>query len=143
MTPPAPAGAARASASNESRSTPSNRAIASVTLVAFSVHFGSDYPGEMHFTDNPLFEQDGEAIKHKCFLSFQVPADGGTNLLLLGYEDELVRVDGTWKFRSRRVGPLQRNRAHGELRRRVAVDLGENGADLDENPCLGPHQKDA
>ncbi len=76
-------------------------------LVAFSKQFGSDYPGAMHFTDNHLFEQDGDAMKHKCFLSFQAPADGGTNLLLLGYEDELVRVDGTWKFRSRRVGPLR------------------------------------
>ncbi len=76
-------------------------------LVAFSKQFGIDYPGAMHFTDNHLFEQDGDAMKHKCFLSFQVPSDGGTNLILVGYEDELVRVDGTWKFRSRRVGPLR------------------------------------
>jgi hypothetical protein len=75
-------------------------------LVAFSEQFGTDYPGAMHFTDNHLFEQDGDAMKHKCFLSFQVPSDGGTNLILVGYEDELVRVDGAWKFRSRRVGPL-------------------------------------
>ncbi len=76
-------------------------------LVAFSKQFGNDYPGAMHFTDNHLFEQDGDAMKHKCFLSFQVPSDGGTNLILVGYEDELLRVDGAWKFRSRRVGPLK------------------------------------
>jgi len=76
-------------------------------LVAFSEQFGRDYPGAMHFTDNHLFEPDGEAMKHKCFLSFQVPSDGGTSLTLVGYEDELVRVDGAWKFRSRRVGPLR------------------------------------
>ncbi len=76
-------------------------------LVAFSKQFGSDYPGAMHFTDNHLFEQDGDAMNHKCFLSFQVPSDGGTNVILVGYQDELVRVDGAWKFRFRRVGPLK------------------------------------
>ena len=76
-------------------------------LIAFGRQFGTDYPGAMHFTDNHLFEHDGDAMKHKCFLSFQVPSDGGTNLVLVGYEDELVRVDGAWKFCSRRVGPLK------------------------------------
>ena len=76
-------------------------------LIAFSRQFGTDYPGAMHFTDNHLFEQDGDAMKHKCFLSFQVPTDAGTNLILVGYEDELVRVDGAWKFSVRHVGPLK------------------------------------
>ncbi len=75
-------------------------------LVAFSEQFGTDYPGAMHFTDNHLFEQDGDTMKHKCFLSFQVPSEDGTNLILVGYEDDLVKIDGAWKFRSRRVGPL-------------------------------------
>ena len=75
-------------------------------LVAFCKQFGTDYPGAMHFTDNHLFYPEGEAMKHKCFLSFQVPSEGGTNVILVGYEDDLVKIDGAWKFRSRRVGPL-------------------------------------
>ena len=75
-------------------------------LVAFSDQFGKDYPGSMHFTDNHLFEADGDVMRHKCFLSFQVPADGGTNVILAGYDDELVRDGGGWKFRARRVGAL-------------------------------------
>jgi len=60
----------------------------------------------MHFTDNHLFEQDGGVVRHWCFLSYQIPAKNGTHLMLLGYEDELVKVDGEWRFRARRVAPL-------------------------------------
>lgn len=76
-------------------------------LIAFSEKFGSDYPGALHFTDNHLFALEGDVVKHRCFLSFQVPSETGVNLVLAGYEDELVRVDGAWRFRSRRVGPLK------------------------------------
>lgn len=76
-------------------------------LVAFCEQLAKDYPGAMHFTDNHLFEQDGEVVQHRCFLSFQVPGDTGTDVMLLGYEDEIVKVDGEWRFRVRRVGPLQ------------------------------------
>ena len=75
-------------------------------LIAFSDKFHTDYPGCMHMTDNHLFEPDGAVMKHKCFLSFQVPREGGTQIVLVGYQDELVRVAGAWRFRSRRVGPL-------------------------------------
>lgn len=76
-------------------------------LVAFCKQFGTDYPGAMHFTDNHLFQHDGDTVQHKCFLSFQIPAEGGTTVILVGYEDELVQVGGAWKFRTRRVGPLR------------------------------------
>jgi hypothetical protein len=78
-------------------------------LVEFARQFGSDYPGAMHFTDNHLFEPDGDAMKHKCFLSFQVPTEDSTNLILVGYQDELVKIDGAWKFRIRQVGPLNKS----------------------------------
>ena len=61
----------------------------------------------MHFTDNHLFEQDGGLVRHRCFLSFQVPVEDRTEIWLLGYEDEIAKVDGEWRFRVRRVGPLQ------------------------------------
>lgn len=84
------------------------RAEGRAALVAFADAFAKDYPGSMHFTDNHLFESDGDVLRHKCFLSFQVPAEAGTNVILAGYDDELVRVDGAWKFRSRLVGALRK-----------------------------------
>ncbi len=75
-------------------------------LITFAVGFAKQYPGAMHFTDNHLFEQDGDVVKHKCFLSFQIPSEGPPTIALVGYEDKLVRVDGEWKFSERLVGPL-------------------------------------
>lgn len=75
-------------------------------LIKFAADFFKQYPGAMHFTDNHLFELDGDMVKHKCFLSFQIPTEGGPTIALVGYDDELVRVNGDWKFRSRTVGPL-------------------------------------
>lgn len=75
-------------------------------LVAFCDQLARDYPGAMHFTDNHLFEQDGELVRHRCFLSFQVPVKDRTDIRLLGYEDEIAKVDGEWRFRVRRVAPL-------------------------------------
>ena len=76
-------------------------------LVAFCDQLARDYPGAMHFTDNHLFEQDGDLVRHRCFLSFQVPVEDRTDIWLLGYEDEITKVDGEWRFRVRRVGPLR------------------------------------
>jgi hypothetical protein len=56
-------------------------------------------------------EPDGDAMKHKCFLSFQVPTEDGTNLVLVGYQAQLVKVDGAWKLRIRQVGPLKSSAA--------------------------------
>lgn len=39
-----------------------------------------------------------------------MPSDDGTEFMLLGYEDELVKMDGEWRFRSRRVAPLGSDR---------------------------------
>jgi hypothetical protein len=76
-------------------------------LIDFCDGLAKQFPGGMHFTDNHLFEQDGDLVRHKCFLSFQVPTEGRTDLMLLGYEDEIVRADGEWRFRQRNVRPLR------------------------------------
>lgn len=75
-------------------------------LIAFCDQLAVEFPGAMHFTDNHLFEEDGETMRHRCFLSFQVPKGETVDIWLLGYEDELVRMNGDWRFRSRRVAPL-------------------------------------
>lgn len=85
---------------------PAGHAEGRAELIAFCDGLARDYPGAMHFTDNHLFEPAGDGVRHRCFLSFQVPREGGTDVLLLAYEDDLVRVGGAWRFRSRRVAPL-------------------------------------
>ncbi len=85
---------------------PAGRAQGPEALAEFCRNTNAQYPGGMHFTDNHLFEQDGDAVRHKCFLSMQVPSPEGTQTLLLTYEDELRRVDGEWRFASRLCRPL-------------------------------------
>jgi len=75
-------------------------------LIALCQLFAEQFPGGMHFTDNHLFETLGDVVLHKCFLSYQIPTDKGTDVSMLGYEDEVVKVDGNWRFRSRRVAPI-------------------------------------
>jgi hypothetical protein len=75
-------------------------------LVAFCNRVAKDYQGAMHFTDSHLFETDGDLVQHRCFLSFQVPIEDRTDIWLLGYEDEITRGDGEWRFRARRVAPV-------------------------------------
>ena len=75
-------------------------------LIAFCRQLAEQFPGAMHFTDNHLFETTGDSVMHRCFLSFQVPTETGTEVTLLGYEDEVAQVAGEWRFRVRRVGPI-------------------------------------
>jgi hypothetical protein len=85
---------------------PSGRAEGRDELIAFCRKLAEQFPGSMHFSDNHLFEVQDGVVLHRCFLSFQVPTQTGTDVMLMGYEDELVEVDGDWRFRLRRVGPI-------------------------------------
>ena len=85
---------------------PAGRAEGRDGLIALCRQLFEQFPGAMHFSDNHLFDVQDEVVLHKCFLSFQVPSETGANVMLLGYDDELVQVDGDWRFRLRRVGPL-------------------------------------
>ena len=85
---------------------PAGRAEGRDQLIEFCDGLGEQYPGAMHFNDNHLFEVDGEVVLHKCFLSLQIPGEDGAAVVPLCYEDELVKVEGKWRFRLRRVAPL-------------------------------------
>ena len=85
---------------------PASHAEGHDALAGFCDELAVQSPGAMHFTDNHLFEEDVDLMRHRCFLSFQVPRDDDTEIWLLAYEDELIRVDGKWRFRIRRVAPL-------------------------------------
>lgn len=76
-------------------------------LIEFCNVTAKQFAGGMHFTDNHLFEEDGAVVRHKCYVSHQMPVDNATVVTLVGYTDELVKVDGEWRFRSRHVGPLR------------------------------------
>ena len=83
---------------------PAGQAEGRDALVAFCGQLAEAFPGGMHFTDNHLFEVDGDTCEHKCFLDFKVPTpDGSVASVLLGYEDFVVKVDGEWLFKRRDV----------------------------------------
>ena len=83
---------------------PAGQAEGREALVAFCGQLAEAFPGGMHFTDNHLFEVDGDTCQHKCFLDFKVPSpDGSVASVLLGYEDVIVKVDGEWLFQRRDV----------------------------------------
>lgn len=83
---------------------PAGHAEGREALVAFCGQLAEAFPGGMHFTDNHLFEVDGDSYEHKCFLDFKVPSpDGSVASILLGYEDVIVKVDGEWLFQRRDV----------------------------------------
>ncbi|MCY3572259.1 MAG: nuclear transport factor 2 family protein [Chloroflexi bacterium] len=83
---------------------PAGQAEGREALVAFCGQLAEAFPGGMHFTDNHLFEIDGDTCQHKCFLDFKVPSpDGSVASVLLGYEDVVVKVDGEWLFQRRDV----------------------------------------
>ncbi len=63
------------------------------------------YPVALHFTDHHLFEPQGEMVRHRCLLSVQAPTEDGVKTFLYRYDDELVQVEGRWRFRVRRVLP--------------------------------------
>jgi len=83
---------------------PAGQAEGREALVAFCGQLAEAFPGGMHFTDNHLFEIDGDTCNHKCFLDFKVPSpDGSVASVLLGYEDVVVKVEGEWLFQRRDV----------------------------------------
>lgn len=83
---------------------PAGQAEGREELVPFCGQLAEAFPGGMHFTDNHLFEMDGDTCHHKCFLDFKVPSpDGSVASILLGYEDVIVKVDGEWLFKRRDV----------------------------------------
>ena len=58
-----------------------------------------------HFISNPIIDVDGDTARAvTSSLVTRVPVGGEPRILLTGeYHDELVRVDGEWLFKVRRV----------------------------------------
>lgn len=78
-------------------------------LARFCKELNAKQPGGMHFNDNHIFEVDGDCIRHKCYLSMQVPADGvatNANVSVVVYHDVIVRTPDGLKFQSRLVKPM-------------------------------------
>ena len=85
---------------------PAGQAQGRAQLIALCHELAEQFPGGFHMTDNHLFELAGDVVRHTCHLSFQIPGEDGTQIWLLGYDDEIVNEGGDWKFRVRNVGPL-------------------------------------
>jgi 3-phenylpropionate/cinnamic acid dioxygenase small subunit len=76
-------------------------------------------PNSRHFVTNILVEVDGDTARSRCHLFVTTAADGGKPTMSLTgeYEDFLVRENGKWLFRERRV--------HVDGRHRTWPPLGE------------------
>ena len=73
-------------------------------IIEFNRDVRKRIAGSMHMNDNHLFEDAGDHVKHRCSLALHgVPAADGVITVLQTYDDEIVNVDGGWKFRLRLV----------------------------------------
>jgi ketosteroid isomerase-like protein len=58
------------------------------------------------FVHNHVVELNGDAATGTCYLDLRAVHDGQSMIGAGYYEDVYVRVDGVWKFRSRRLNLL-------------------------------------
>jgi SnoaL-like domain len=70
-----------------------------------TVHFKINKGRARHWNWNLLVEGDADEASLRCYLNAQRAGQGGSAVLQATglYDDALVRVDGSWRFRSRRV----------------------------------------
>ena len=80
-------------------------------LLGFAQEFWRDpkyqeWWGAQHWTTNMIIEGDGDkATLFAYHIMFTPDGQGATPALLAGYQDELSRVDGRWRFSKRKVIP--------------------------------------
>ena len=72
-------------------------------IVVFNENIYQALAGSMHFTDNHLFDKGDDFIRHRCYLALHIPSEDGVKSTLMTYDDEVVEVEGEWKFRARIV----------------------------------------
>ena len=71
-------------------------------LTAFAKGFAERMAGARHWNNNMIIEGDGDAASLRCYLLL---VRGGQVVTSARYEDTLRKVDGQWRFASRRVVP--------------------------------------
>ncbi|MEX2031233.1 MAG: nuclear transport factor 2 family protein [Dehalococcoidia bacterium] len=71
-------------------------------LATFANGFAERMAGARHWNNNLVIEGDGDQATLGCYLLLM---KGGQVLTSARYEDTLRRVDGAWRFASRRVIP--------------------------------------
>src|SRR3989441_8312443 len=62
-------------------------------------------PNLRHYVTNILTEVNGNEAHSRCFLLMtSTTKEGGTKIMIAGeYEDRLVKIDGRWLFKERKV----------------------------------------
>ncbi len=71
-------------------------------LEKFATEFASTQAGTRHWTNNLLIEGEGDRATLRCYLCLLKSGTGEPVTTGL-YTDELVRVDGAWRFAARVV----------------------------------------
>lgn len=71
-------------------------------LQAFAADFAVKMAGAEHWVSNQEINGDGETATHRCYLQL-IKVESGESLGRAKYNDELVKVDGEWKFTKRIV----------------------------------------
>jgi len=74
-------------------------------LAAFVGGFAQNMAGARHWTNNHVIDGDGDSATHTCYLNLIQTKDGAKSVVTARYNDEVVKVDGAWKFASRTVNP--------------------------------------
>ncbi|NNE73540.1 MAG: nuclear transport factor 2 family protein [Acidimicrobiales bacterium] len=70
-------------------------------LSANAVMFPQVLEGGRHVVNNVFVEGDGDAASMQCYLTFVMTGDQPAIHQTGRYQDEVVRVDGEWKFARR------------------------------------------
>ncbi|MCK9487784.1 MAG: nuclear transport factor 2 family protein [Dehalococcoidia bacterium] len=71
-------------------------------LAAFATGFAERMAGTRHWNNNLIIQGDGDQATLRCYLML---VRGPEVITSARYEDTLRRVDGEWRFASRRVVP--------------------------------------
>jgi uncharacterized protein (TIGR02246 family) len=72
-------------------------------LVGMATGFPTQVPGGRHWTNNHVIDASGDGATHTCYLNLMSVTDGAKIIATGLYNDELVKVDGAWRYTHRTV----------------------------------------